>query len=63
MNFQTFLQNPGKHETNIKPLEANDEKSIEKEDKILNKIDQESSDKKTSAMAEKKITEKKSAAS
>ena len=45
--------------TNIKPLEANDGK----EDKILKKIDQESSDKKTSTMAEKKITEKKSAAS
>ena len=48
--------------TNIKPLEANDEKSIETEDKMLKKIDQEPTDKKTSKIAEKKIAEKKSVA-
>ena len=49
--------------SNIKPSETNDEKPIKTEDKIVKKIDSEPEDKKTSKIIEKKIVEKKSAAS
>ena len=49
--------------SNIKPSETNDEKPIKTEDKIVKKIDSEPGDKKTSKIIEKKIVEKKSAAS
>ena len=49
--------------TNIKPSETNDEKPIKTDDKIVKKIDSEPEDKKASKIIEKKIVEKKSAAS
>ena len=47
----------------IKPLEVSVEKPNKTEDKIVGKIETESSDKKTSKTTEKKIVEKKSATS
>ena len=49
--------------SNIKQSETNDEKPIKTEDKIVKKIDSEPEDKKASEIIEKKIVEKKSAAS